>query len=141
MRYLFVSRNVLYCFCSFLWNERFCSLHFFFGSVRSFRICTAVFIKIFVIVYSNFFFLYCNKTVFFWSFLSYTLIHNFVLFGITKMPIQIFFLLQFFPILHGLLLYCHFSFLLSITKIVIVFSVCIICYKLFKSLFLFDIVE
>ena len=54
-----------YCLCSFLWNERFCSLHFFLGYVRSFRICTAVFIKIFVIVYSNIFFLYCSKTIFF----------------------------------------------------------------------------
>ena len=71
-----------YYFCSFLWNKRLCSLFFFFfGSVLSFRICTAVFIKIFVIIYSNIFFLYCSKTIFFfWSFLSYIVIQNFVLF-------------------------------------------------------------
>ena len=82
MRYLFVSRNVLvlFLFVSMEQTPLFV-IFFFFGSVRSFHICTAVFIKIFVIVYSNIFFLYCSKTnFFFWSFLSYIVIQNFVLF-------------------------------------------------------------
>ena len=54
-----------YCFCSFLWNKRLCSLYFFFRfcSFVSYLHCS--FFKIFVIVYSNFFFLYCSKTIFF----------------------------------------------------------------------------
>ena len=120
-----------YCFCSFLWNKRLCSLYFFFfGSVRSFHICTAVFIKIFVIVYSNIFFLYCSKTIFF--LVVYVLYCNtefrsvHFLFGLFlqykyrtagfrpvryyKMPIQIFF--SFLYCSFFVSIYCSYSFLL-----------------------------
>ena len=71
VRYLFVSRNVLvlFLFVSMEQTPLFV-IFFFLGSVRSFRICTAVFIKIFVIVYSNIFFCTVVRQIFFFLVVS-----------------------------------------------------------------------
>ena len=65
MRYLFVSHNVLVLFLFVSVQRTLLFVTFFFGYVRLFRICTAVFIKIFVIVYSNIFFCTTVRQFFF----------------------------------------------------------------------------